>query len=109
MLFVYFNEKFARHFVHRFAHPGFMDDMLGKLAELKGRLRCITDLALALSAQHLSNRKARFNRMPTEYYVSSIANLRSMVDKGEIEGSEDWLLLMVVLGCRLEVGADHAF
>lgn len=41
--------------------------------------------------------------MSIEYYVSSIANLRSMVDKREIEGSEDWLIFMVMFCCAFEV------
>ena len=79
-----------------------MNAPLNLLAELK-RVRCITDLVLAISAMHLSNKSGRYTRIATEYYVSALGSLRSMVDGGEVEGSEDWLMLMVTLLCLYEV------
>lgn len=63
----------------------------------------MTDLVLAISAMHLSNKLGRYTHIATEYYVSALGSLRSMVDGGEIEGSEDWLMLMVIMLCLYEV------
>lgn len=102
VLFTYFNEKFTPLIVQTNAHPGYR---LGSLNQSSGliRVKCVHELVLAIAAQHLAHIQSRFNRLSTEYYISAIANLRGMVDKREVEGSEDWLLLMVMFCCVFEV------
>lgn len=102
ILLIHFSDKFIPHLTHSYAHPGFRKDTLRMLHEVRG-IRCLSELILAISAQHFSNKHARFNRLSTEYYISSIASLRSMVDKREIDGSEDWLMFMVMFCCAFEV------
>jgi hypothetical protein len=81
LLFRYFSEKYILLMFKPKANPGFVTAPLNMLRELK-RVRCITDLVLAISAMHLSNKSARYSRIATEYYVSVLANLRAMVEKG---------------------------
>jgi hypothetical protein len=105
VLYTYFNDRFTPLIVQAYAHPGFRLVSIRYLSELR-KVRCIMDMVLAISAQHLAHTQSRFNRLSTEYYVSAITNLRTMVDKRELEGSEDWLLLMVMFFCIFEVYSE---
>jgi hypothetical protein len=108
LLFRYFSEKYTLLVFEPKANPGFVTAPLTLLAGLK-RVRCITDLVLAIAAMHLSNKLGRYSRIATEYYVSALASLSAMVEKREVEGSEDWLMLMVILLCLYEVGSSDFF
>lgn len=103
VLLKHFSDKYSHLLFQTHAHPGYRSGSLGMLAELK-RVQCIIDLVYAISGLHLSNEIVRFNHISTEYYVSAIASLRAMVAKREVEGSEDWLMLMVIMFCLYEVG-----
>lgn len=98
----YFNETYTPLVFQRYAHPAFRTNSLDVVTGSK-KVRCIMDLVSAISAMHLSSKMTRYNRISTEYYVSSISSLRTMVDSREIEGSEDWLMLVVILFCLYEV------
>lgn len=100
-LFTHFNEEFTRLLVRPHAHPGFRDHSYIVLSGLN--VRCAMDVVLAVSALHLSAKQPKFKLVAIEYYLSAIAGLRAKVEEKIVDGTEDWLLVMVILLCLFEV------
>lgn len=98
---MYFRDQFCGLIVRPHAHPAFSDPSYIMLTAMN--VRCTMDVVLAVSALHLSVKNARFRRVSVEYYVSAIASLRTKVEGKDIDGTEDWLLLIVMLLCLFEV------
>lgn len=101
VLFEHFRDKFSYLVVPTHAR-GFRHNFVRMMAELR-RERCLADLIYAVAAVNLATTAARFEHLATEYYVSAISRLRGMVERKEIEGSEDWLIGMVILFPLFEV------
>jgi hypothetical protein len=101
VLFEHFRDKFS-YLVFPTHARGFRHNVIGLMAELR-RERCLADLIYAVSALNLATTVQRFENRATEYYVSAISRLRGMVERKEIEGSEDWLICMILLFPLFEV------
>lgn len=66
-------------------------------------VRCTMDVLLAISAMHRSVKMPNYKPIAVQYYVSAISSLRTKVERKEVDGTEDWLLLMSLLLCLFEV------
>jgi hypothetical protein len=107
VLFEHFRSKFSYLVLPTLAR-GFRHTLVSLMAELR-RERCLADVLYAVSAVNLATTAQRFETRATEYYVSAISRLRGIVERKEIEGSEDWLICVILLFPIFEVCYESGF
>lgn len=61
------------------------------------------DVLLASAAIHLSAGQSDKQVQALKYYSSAVRMLRQKIDHSEIDGTEDWLVLVAVIFCLFEV------
>ena len=64
---------------------------------------------LACGAMQYANRMGIPPVEALNYYTRAVSGLRKKLDAGEIDGSEDWLLVITLLLHCFEVRVIHAF
>ena len=65
------------------------------------------DVFLACSAIHLSGKQPRMQSIAMKHYSSAVTVLRKLIDGKDVDGTEDWLLIMAIFLCLFEVSETY--
>lgn len=92
-LFKHFSVAVAGMMIRCDSHPGFTD----WTATIREGLQhpCLMDVFLACSAIHLSHTRPEMRAVAFSYYSSAVSNTRLQIERGQLDGSEEWLLILV--------------
>jgi hypothetical protein len=55
----------------------------------------LMDALLACSAVRLAVLQPQFEAVATKHYLAAITTLREVIDNGDVNGTEDWLILII--------------
>lgn len=103
-LFNYYATALCAMMIRSDAHPGFQDWTYTISQAFEHP--CLMDTLLACSAIQLARKRPDMLQMAFGYYSSAVSNTRVKIEAGEIDGSEDWLLMMVCHLAIFEVRTD---
>jgi hypothetical protein len=89
--------------VRAHSHQAFFDHSY--MVNIALHVPAVMDAFLALSSMHLSAQQDESYPVAIEYYSSAVRGLRNMLNTQAMNGTEDWLLIMMNILCLFEVGA----
>lgn len=100
-LFNYFTGAMSSLLIRHDTHPGFNDWSYTISQGLQNP--CLMDILLACSAVLLTQTRPEMLSIAFQYYSSAISGTRARIESGTVDGSEDWILMMVCYLAIFEV------
>jgi hypothetical protein len=87
--------------MHRHAHPGYRD--FSYYFTLMMSCPQLLNTYSACAALELSNTRSEYLPVALNYYNEVIKGVQSMIESNSIDGSEDWLLILITFLTLVEV------